>query len=114
MLHRVVQQVDQRPAQLGLFDRGLGIAVDTDADLGVFEDVVQVIEGGGYLFGQRRLGQCRGLAALVGAGEEQHVVDDAAQALELLQVRLQHFEVVLGTAATGEGDLGLADQVGQR
>jgi len=72
--------------QLGFFDRRLG----------VLEDVVQVVEGGACFLGQRGLDQGRGLAALVGTGQEQHVIDDAAQALQLLQVRLQHFEIVFG------------------
>ncbi|MNC44264.1 hypothetical protein D3C75_931640 [compost metagenome] len=114
MLHGVVQQVDQRPAQLGLFDGHLGIAAHAHADLRVFENVVQVIEGGRHFLGQRGLGQGSGLAALIGTGQEQHVVDDAAQALQLLKVRLQHFEVMLGAAPAGQRHLGLADQVGQR
>ncbi|MNN94458.1 hypothetical protein D3C81_2130880 [compost metagenome] len=52
VLHGVVQQVDQGPAQLGLFDVRLGVATDLDAYLGVLEDVVQVIEGRRHFFGQ--------------------------------------------------------------
>ncbi|MNT08069.1 hypothetical protein D3C72_1427970 [compost metagenome] len=92
----------------------LGVATDLDAYLGVFENVVQVIEGRRHFFGQRAAGQGRGLAALVGAGKEQHVVDDGAQAFEFFQVRLQHLEVMLGTAPPRQRHLGLADQVGQR
>ena len=114
MLHGVVQQVDQRPAQLGFLDGGVGIAAYVHANLRVFEDVVQVVERGRHFLCQRGLGQGSGLAALVGTGQKQHVVDDAAQAFQLFQVGLQHFEIMLGAAASGECDLGLADQVGER
>ncbi|MNI80990.1 hypothetical protein D3C73_1375670 [compost metagenome] len=78
VLHRVVQQVDQRPAQVRDLDLYLGIAADLYLNLGVLEDEVQVIQGGCDLARQRSGGQFGGLAALVGAGQKQHVVDDRA------------------------------------
>ncbi|MNN87049.1 hypothetical protein D3C81_2045490 [compost metagenome] len=53
VLHRVVQQVDQRPAQMGDLDVHLRVAPDFNADLGVFENEVQILQGRGHLIGQR-------------------------------------------------------------
>ena len=59
----------------------------------------------------RRLRQpVRGLAA-VGAGKEQHVVDDGAQPLQFFQLGLRRFLQFATTAFTGQRHLGRADQV---
>ena len=99
---------------MGFFDVDRGIAADPHADLGVFEDEIQIVESGCHFIGQGAFDQLGGLAALVGAGEEEHVVDDRTQAFQFFEVRLQHFEVVFCRTPARQGDLGLADQVGQR
>ncbi|MNQ82347.1 hypothetical protein D3C85_973960 [compost metagenome] len=113
VLYGIVDQVDQRATQMRFLDARAGIAVHLNPDLRVFEYEIQVVEGRGDFFGQGGGGQFSGLATLVGTGQEEHVVDDAAQALEFFEVRLQHFEIVFGRATTGECDLGLANEVGQ-
>ncbi|MNS98903.1 hypothetical protein D3C72_1332840 [compost metagenome] len=114
MLHGVVEQVDQGPAQVGDLDSHQGIAADLNPYLGILENEIQVFQSRGHFISQRSGRQFGGLAALVGAGQEQHVVDDRAQSLELFKVRLQHLEIMLCRAPARQGDLGLADQVGQR
>ncbi|MNL30404.1 hypothetical protein D3C87_1521380 [compost metagenome] len=96
MLHGIAQQIDQRPTQMSDFDPHLGIATDLHLDLGVFEDEIQVFQGGCHFIRQGGGHQFGGLAALVGAGEKQHVIDDRTQPFQLFEVRLQHFEVVFG------------------
>ena len=113
VLHRVAQQIDQRPAQMRDLDPHLRIAADLHLNLGVFKNEIQVFQGRRHFIRQRGGGQFGRLAALVGAGEEQHVVDDRTQSLKLFEVRLQHFEIMLGRTSAGQRDLGLADQVGQ-
>ncbi|MNT54617.1 hypothetical protein D3C72_1917920 [compost metagenome] len=76
MLHRVVQQIDQRPTQVSDLDLHVRIAADLDLNLGIFKDEVQVFQGRRHFIGQRCRGQFGRLAALIGAGQEQHVVDD--------------------------------------
>jgi hypothetical protein len=56
----------------------------------------------------------RGRFAAVGPRQEQHVVDDAAQALQFFQVRLHHFLEFAGIARPGKRHLGHADQVAER
>ncbi|MNH31715.1 hypothetical protein D3C79_921090 [compost metagenome] len=99
---------------MGDFDSHQGIAADLDPYLRILENEIQVFQGRGHFLGQRGGRQFGRLAALVGAGKEQHVIDDGAQSLELFKVRLQHLEIMLCRAPASQGNLGLADQVGQR
>ena len=110
----VVEQVGHRPAQ----QRGVGghdgVAAHLQPDLGVLEQDVQEVGGLVGQCGQRQRGQVGRQRPLVGAGHEQHVVDDRAQPLQLLQVGLQRVLQLVDVARAGQGDLGLADQVAQR
>ena len=52
VLHRIVQQVNQRPAQVGLFDIDLSVTADPDVNLGVLQNELQVIQRGGDFVSQ--------------------------------------------------------------
>ncbi|MNH43759.1 hypothetical protein D3C79_1057460 [compost metagenome] len=53
MLHRIIQQVDQCPAQMGDLDAHLRVTTDLNLDLSVFENEIQIFQGRGHLIGQR-------------------------------------------------------------
>ncbi len=104
VLGGVVQQVGHRPLEQGALDQRAGLAAHLDTDPGLVEDHLEEIHRGGDLAGQRGFLALAGQASLVGAGEEQHVVDDRPQPLQLLQVGLQDLSLCEILGARGVRD----------
>ncbi|KAG1246163.1 hypothetical protein G6F65_020832 [Rhizopus arrhizus] len=112
ILDRVLQQVRHGAPEQGRVDQrtGLAVAIDAHPHAGLVQQEFEELSRLADLVRQHRMDTAGRSLALIGARQEQHVVDHGPQAVQLLEVRLQHLLQVVRTAPARQGHLGLADQ----
>ncbi len=110
----VVQQVGQHPPQHAAVAGQAQAAFAQQADVAVFRQRLVEL--------QQRVdfrAQVQGLAAgrqqaVVGLGQQQHVVDHRGEPFQLLEVAVQGLAIILQRAWAGQYHLGLGQQTGER